>query len=529
MVWLSALCCSAATAASAAAVPGDLDPAFGTGGTVVTDFGNEDLLNDVAIQPDGKIVAVGFTAGRVASARYNLDGSLDPGYGGDGTVVTSVGVPGSGRAVGIQADGRIVVVGSVEGGPNPPNLLIVRYLADGSLDPSLDGDGVAITDFGTGEIPGGMALSPDGRIYIGVNILFGEEDLAVARFNPDGTLDNSFGTGGGAAFELPDEERAESIALQPDGKVVAAGLTDNNAGFDLLLARINPDGTPDLSFDGDGLVVTDRGGLEAGGSVAVQSDGKIVVGGFAQDVTEMEAGDSALARYLPDGSLDPTFAGGGFSTFDLRLDEGVVDLAIQPDGKYVAAAGVGFGAVRLTSTGVLDPEFGAGGGTAAELGAEGRETAVAIQRDGGIVVAGTVDAPANEDNFALARFAGDPVICSGRTATIVAAEGARIAGTPGNDVIAGTETADRIKSGKGKDLVCAQGASDRVNTGGGQDTVIGGKGRDVIRGGGGKDLLKGGGSNDTLNGGPARDRLVGGKGKRDRCKAQPGNDRTRGC
>jgi uncharacterized delta-60 repeat protein len=528
-ILIATLGCSAPGPGDASAFPGDLDPTFGGDGTVVTDFGGEDQLNEVALQPDGRIVAVGTLSGRILSARYNPDGSLDPGYGGDGTVVTSIGSGGA-REVAVQPDGRILVVGTTSMA-GAQDIVIVRYLPDGSLDPTLAGDGSTVVDFGVIEQVGGLALAPNGSFYVGVPIVSGgEEDLAVAGFLPDGSLDPGFGAGGGAAVDLGFEERVEDVALQIDGKLVATGIVDYDPGFDQLLVRLNPDGSPDPSFDGDGIQVTDQGGFEAGGSIAVQGDGRIVVGGIVANASVEE--QASLARYLPDGSLDPALAGDGFTVVDVGGGDAVRDLAIQPDGKLVLAAGPGFGAVRLTTDGLPDPEFGLGGATAVDLGTGARESAVAIQPDGAILVAGTLQTSPGVEDFALARFAGgDPVRCQGRLATIVATPGVRTTGTDAADVILGADfdAADRIRSGKGRDRICSLAGKDVVNSGPGRDLVLGAAGRDVLRGAGGRDVLRGGAGNDTLVGGGGRDTLVGGKGARDRCKTRPGSDRTRGC
>ncbi len=518
----------ACTASTAFALPGDLDPTFGDGGRVITDFGAGDLISDAALQPDGKIVVAGGVASRLAVARYNPDGSLDPSFSDDGLVVTSAGGVGA-SAVALMPDGRIVAAGQTPAGPNPRNLSFVRYNPDGSLDPTLDGDGVVTTDLGASEITTDMEVLGDGRIVAAVRTFGGPEDLIVVRYAPNGTLDGSFGAGGVASFDLGGDEAFEKLALLPDGRVVLAGHTDTGQSFDAVLVQLTAEGSLDGSFDSDGLVVTDAGPAEVWGTVARQSDGKLIAVGVQVSFAGMGAENAMLARYNPDGSLDGSFGNGGFALPDLGPQAGIGRLAIQPDGKLVVET-PGFSVARLTSVGVLDPEFGSGGVAPTGFGESGFLSALLVQADGAIVAAGTTEQGPNPENFALTRFlGGDRPVCRGRTATIVGTAGVKTNGTPGDDVIVGTDESDRIKSGKGRDRVCTLGGRDRASTGGGKDVAAGGKGKDLLRGGAARDTLRGDAGNDRLNGGAGRDLLVGGKGRRDDCVDPSGADKTRSC
>ena len=184
---LAASTCAAvlASAPTAAAAPGDLDPAFGTGGIVLTPFGSDDYVRDVALQPDGKTVAAG--AGwdgakyRFALARYNAAGSLDPSFGAAGKVLTGIGSTALAQAVALQPDGKIVAAGHAYSGGSP-EFALARYNADGSPDASFDGDGVATTPIGTDAIAWDVVAEPDGGIVVaGQARISGSERFALAR------------------------------------------------------------------------------------------------------------------------------------------------------------------------------------------------------------------------------------------------------------------------------------------------------------------------------------------------------------
>ena len=515
---------------AALALPGDLDPTFGDGGRVITDFGGFDGVADAALQADGKIVVTGSAQGRLGLARYNPDGSLDPSFDGDGLVLTSMGGVDA-RAIALMPDGRIVVAGSA--GPSMNlDVAFVRYNADGSLDDSFDGDGILVAGGGASEVVSDAAVLGDGSIVAGVRTFFGgPEDLTVIRLGPNGAPDGGFGAGGVASFNLGGDERVDRIVLLPDGKVAAAGATDPPGDVpDFLLARLNADGSLDSSFGAGGVVIADHGGTGVWFGLARQSDGRLIAGGIQipLPITPDGSETAILARYNLDGSLDGAFGSGGVAFPAFGQAASIGPLAIQPDGKIVAN-GPDSSVARLTSTGALDPDF-AGGGVAHTGFGEGNLDSVLIQDDGGIIAVGTTEEGPNPDNFGLARFAGgDLPVCRGRKATIVSTEGVRTNGTPQDDVIVGTEGSDRIKSGNGSDRVCALGGKDRANTGAGKDVAAGGKGKDLLRGGGAPDKLRGDAGNDVLNGGGGRDLLVGGKGKRDNCVDRSGDDKTRSC
>jgi uncharacterized delta-60 repeat protein len=402
---------------------GTLDPSFGTGGQVTTDFaGGGSGAAALAIQPDGKIVAAGVRvvdySPDFAVARYNTDGTLDTSFGTGGLVSTDFGSPWErATSVAIQPDGKIVVAGqSVVGWFN--DFALARYNPDGTLDSGFGTGGKVLTDFGVSAEADSVAVQPDGKIVAaGYANIDGSEDFELVRYNTDGTLDASFGTAGKVSTDFGLLEQgfswalAYSVALQPDGKIVLAGEAFIGDGSDFALARYNSDGTLDAGFGTGGKVITNFGGRrDAAFSVAVQPDAKIVVAGLAN----IDRGFGfALARYESDGALDTSFGTGGETTTDFGLlDQGfsvaqASTLAVQPDGNIVVGGraylngGFQSALAHYTSNGWLDTGFGIGGrvSTIFEGFEYGQVTSVVAQPDGRIVAAvwGT-------GHFALARF-----------------------------------------------------------------------------------------------------------------------------
>ena len=282
------------------AAPGDLDATFGVGGRVTTDFalngGSDDDGEDAVLQPDGKIVVAGtsfFAASGGGSgqnftmARYNPNGSLDTSFGTGGKVASEVGGTISrGRAVALQPDGKIVVAGLTWVGviSNFWDWALARYNADGSLDVTFGTGGVVTTDFFEGfDDAEDVLVQPDGKIVVAgeaelIPGNFVSRDAALARYNPDGSIDTTFGAGGVVTTELGSNDSFSSIAPQPDGKIVAGG----SALFgDFAVVRYNADGSLDPAFGSRGIVSTDFGGSDFVSSVALQPDGRIVAAGSA--------------------------------------------------------------------------------------------------------------------------------------------------------------------------------------------------------------------------------------------------------
>ena len=405
---------------TAQAAPGDLDLSFGVGGKVVTPIGNfNDEIRAIAIQPDGKIIAAGSRIGTISDftlVRYNTNGSLDTTFGTGGIVITQVSGGSSGaNSLVIQTDGKIVAGGYRTGAFRL--FVLIRYNTDGSLDPSFGKGGIVTTQLGS-NLNGALSainLQPDGKI-VAVGGTF--VDFALARYNTDGSLDTSFGTGGIVITSFSsNNDFAAAVTIQPDGKIIAAGRssTPSTGIGDFALARYHTNGSLDASFGDGGKVVTpfSNGNFsDAIEEVLLQTDGRIVAVGSAYNGSEQGI---ALIRYNTNGSLDSNFGNGGkvLTTFSpsAGFQTYAFSAVIQPDGKIIAAGQAGFidirdfALARYNTNGSLDISFGNGGKVTTDFNPTRADqaNALAIQSDGKIVAAGYTPNGTNND-FALARY-----------------------------------------------------------------------------------------------------------------------------
>jgi uncharacterized delta-60 repeat protein len=415
-----------------ACLPGDLDPSFGSGGIVTTSFVSyTDYAEALVVQPDGKIVAGGTKSSSGESfllARYNPDGTLDPTFGNGGKVET---VPGSTsnriHAMVLQPDGKIVVAGSAYGSGNV-DIALARYNTDGTLDTLSFGTngtgGIVKTAIFSGvtEEAWGLAIQPDGKLVaVGYTNTGQQEIYAVVRYQTSGIRDWSFGGGWGFVTTAMDgNSHATGVAIQPDGKIVVGGRCRYNTSDDEMgFVRYTAAGALDTTF-GTG------GKLFAGGprfrALVVQPDGKIVAGG---DKWGPATNDVTVYRYQPNGTLDSTFGTNGkvLATFNPN-SEYAYALAQQADGKLVVAGGSrlagqfpgtsdDFAVLRFNANGSLDQTFGSGGKVVTMVGTDYDDAyAVAIQPDGKIVAAGNAGFGSFLD-FGLVRYEGNSDFCGG--------------------------------------------------------------------------------------------------------------------
>ena len=463
-------------AAVAQAVDGFPDKkSFGGDGVVTTPVSpldGQDRIEAIARQPDGKIVAVGSadndstatTDSDFMVVRYNPNGTLDDtsdgdsGFGSDGIVTTAIG---SGAAtdedkatdVAIQPDGKIVVAGFTEDANGDRDFALVRYNADGTLDddsddPGFGTDGIVVTpaapENGAGEDDDGafgVAIQSDGKIVATGFAEFAgsaDLDLAVVRYNDDGTLDAGFdgdpsNPGGGDGIVGTDVtgtgnfEEAQAVAIQADGKIVVAGEANGGADDDFVVARYSgADGTLDASFDGPGGAGNGKFLLSFGSSdddandLAIQAGGKIVVAGTAR----LSPDRFAVARLLPaTGDLDSSFDGnpgdpaGGNGKVTTSVDGNSAEgegIAVAPDGKLVL---VGrslntFAAARYKGAdGALDTSFAGDGTLTTPIpGAVGvaQANGALVQPDGKVVAGGSVFKATTVEDAALVRWGAAP-------------------------------------------------------------------------------------------------------------------------
>ncbi len=492
---------------------GDLDLAFGTGGQTLADFGTSDIVstrvNASAIQLDGKLVVVG----EGAIARLQPDGELDSSFGRDGTLD----YPFFARAVAVQPNGAILIAGGTRATASE-QFVISRYTPSGLLDTSFDGDGHVLVDFGTEtEFASSIAIQPNGQIVVaGVS----DRSIAIGRLLPNGSLDSSFDQDGKLTQQFyTTANSASAVAVQPDGKILVAGTawqysatasnhdafvmrlnssgsldrTFNATGVtfinrgryddakamsllgdgrivvsgyanvqfstNLLVARLNANGSFDNTFDLDGVRVEPISGFvnsfTGGEAHVVQADGSIVVSaggrlltfdasgnhpanGFTnvfgfQSIAAMRLSPSqqlvisgtAYSRYAvailnPDKSYDTTFSGDGIRLLTIGAsDDQTGRGAVQADGKLVIAGTSNhtFSVLRLLPTGLPDPAFARDGKAVIDLGPmslTARATAVAVQADGKLVIVGevnqigqTVGGLQTETHMAMVRLNSD--------------------------------------------------------------------------------------------------------------------------
>jgi len=410
------------------AAPGDLDPVFARSGLTRTDFSKTDEYGfAVKIQPDGKIVVGGqsgtYPVFHAALVRYNANGKLDQTFGSGGRVTTALDAGGDGvAAIVLQTDGKIVTAGSIIHDNSTLGFVVGRFNSNGSLDSTFGSNGSVETTFGDPAAEGNdVVLQTDGKIVVvgftGAGSYSALNDFALARYNSDGTLDQSFGQGGKLTTHFPGNTNTGSVAncaiLQADGKLIVAGTYVNEGTPNTFaLARYNPDGSLDSSFGNAGLVTTKIGaGAALAFGIILQPDGRIVLSGYSA-TTEDE--DFTLACYQTNGTLDSTFGNGGVTTtnFSSGSSDIAYAIAVQRDGKIVTAGKTGdypledFALTRYTSTGQLDQTFGAGGIVTTDISPIDLGYALTIQRDGRIVLAGAVIGRGGTFDVGVARYLG---------------------------------------------------------------------------------------------------------------------------
>jgi len=417
---------------------GTLDTSFSGDGKLTTAFGTStDRAYDVAVQSDGKIVAVGYSIQSgsgtdFAVARYDASGNLDGTFDGDGKATANFTIStDQAFAVAIQSDGKIVAAGSsYQPATGTDDFALVRYNANGSLDTSFDADGKVTTHFGRGADYGQDVVLQmvDGQeriLVAGYAVQAGTgNDVALARYNPNGSLDTSFDGDGRVTTDFAPapgstyDDRAYSVALQSDGKIVASGVSTASGNADFAVVRYLSNGALDASFDSDGRVMTNFGSNDEAWGVAIQADGKIVaVGRSSQAGTSW---DVALARYQTNGSLDTSFGYDGKVTTDVGRpgsdDRGWgMATALQQDGKIVVVGQTNsfnydFAVARYNANGSPDASFGSGGSVVTDFDIPSSEDCargVAIQTDGKIVAIGYIYRRITSYDFALARYNPD--------------------------------------------------------------------------------------------------------------------------
>src|SRR6478672_2101288 len=380
--------------------------------------GRDDDGQSVAVQSDGQIVVAGYaTVGRasnIALVRYNVDGSLDKSFNGTGKVITGVG-DGDCKAEGLalQSDGKIVVAGYSfkPGGKDRAEFTVLRYNPDGTLDSGFGESGKVTSEIGaSSDSASSLALQDDGKIVVAGDTLAPYiNDFAVARYNANGSLDTSFNGTGKASADFGKIDYGQSVAVHGDGRIVVAGYSTSESNKECALACFKANGSLDTSFNGTGKVTTAFGGdgNAEGRSVAVQTDGKIVVTGYA---TVGGVQEFAVERYKTDGALDASFGGTGRVLTAVGISgSNATGAAMQKDGKILVAGYAvnnsgriyDFACLRYNADGSLDQSFGDHGKVTTDVG-DGKASSLAVQ-DNKIIVAGSAYDGGNNE-FAVVRY-----------------------------------------------------------------------------------------------------------------------------
>ncbi len=397
----------------AAALPtasGDLDAGFGTGGWVRLPItGSNQIGRAVAMQPDGKVVIAGYdnwntSNENIIMARYRADGVLDTSFGVGGVVTMSLSAGhDTAYAVDVQSDDKIVVAGlSTAGGVNVP--AIVRFNADGSPDASFGTGGVVTTSLQPASVfLLSVAVLDDGRIVAGGGVVplsssGAPNTFLLMRVLSNGSMDTTLGGTGLVTTAIPGGDAISwDMAVQSDGKILLGGYVWGNlGGTDFALVRYNTDGSLDSAFGAGGIVTQTISASDYGYSVLVQQDGKIIIGG--------KADGGGIARYNSDGSYDNTFGSNPATNVVTYSVAGYQStsfskLALE-NNDYIVAAGSAYtpGLVApiivavFDRDGIPDTDFGVGGLVTTTVDTHfASARAVTVQTDNKIVVAGNID------------------------------------------------------------------------------------------------------------------------------------------
>ena len=487
-----------------AASAGDLDPSFDGDGKAILPFFAP--LADVLVQPDGKLVLAGTSSEDFGVWRLNGDGSPDRAFDDDGAAFADFGGSDVANAAALQPDGKILVTGSA---PGPG---VARFTPGGSLDPTFgpggdDGDGKVILPDSDFDSADAVIAQGGGRIALaGSWRPAGEStDFVIILLRPDGSPEDDTAP---EPADFGGDERVMAAAPAPNGKIVVVGTSrpeEEPSSETVAVARYNGDGTLDETFADSGKKTLGPG---TPASVLAQPDGKVLVVVLSErgdpSVTRLTSEGDVDTAFGQGGTADGGFAGEK-AAFDVAA-------ALRQDGRiFVTGTALGamaFAVGRLGPSGMPDTSFGLGGSATIPFDSVALAAAAAAQPDGKLVVAGGT-LVGGVPKLAVVRLLGDapqptaqplPVKgraprCAGRVATIV--------GTAGRDTLRGTRRAD---------VIAALGGSDRVLARGGNDLVCGGTGSDRLSGGPGRDVLTGGAGRDRLDGGAGRDRCVGAAG-----------------
>jgi uncharacterized delta-60 repeat protein len=394
---------------------GALDPGYGDGGRVVLPVGDDAEATAFALQPDDRALLGGVALfggeERFAVARLTTEGAADGTFGDGGIASAKVGVGVNALfALAVQPDGKIVAAGDADPGSGNTSFALARFLPDGTLDQSFGDHGTVVTSFVGGA--DAVVIQADGKIVAAgehVQLPSLHFDFGLARFEPNGDLDPSFGTGGTVTTPFPSgDTQALGLALDGQGRIVAGGGAGSPGDSAFALARYLGGGGLDSAFGASGLVTTPLGdGAAAAEALAIQPNGRIVAAGLDA------SGRFALVRYRPDGSLDGSFGDGGIVATPIGSEAVAFALDTRAGARIVAAGSTttgdetDFALATYQPAGKLDKHFGQGGIVTTPFpGLSTEIQGVAYQSGGKLVAGGGASDNANHGEFAAARYFG---------------------------------------------------------------------------------------------------------------------------
>gem|GEM_PF-664858 len=400
------------------------DTTFGAGGAALADgsaAGLDDGARDLAVLADGRLLTAGYAEGGGGRAfcvsRFLSGGALDITFGGNGAVLTPVGpTDAEAFALAVQSDGNVLAVGRARNAAGNDEWALVRYTPEGDLDGGFGTGGIVTTDLSSStDVAYGLVLQwwDQRPVVVGVRHNGSDYDMAVTRYNPDGSVDPTYGTAGTTvvALNASADDVALGAAIQPDGKVVLAGRTAVGGRQVLAAVRLTALGALDPTFGAGGAVTLAAGTGDAGATaVAVQPDGRVVLVGTA--VNGAAGLDLAAARWSASGTPDASFGTGGLALLDVAgADDRASDLAVQADGRLLLAGSTVSAGRRimllsgLTAGGGLDPGFGHVPLAVGDAGGDAEAYGVALAPGGKIVAAGKAY-NGSDDDTALVQLQG---------------------------------------------------------------------------------------------------------------------------
>jgi uncharacterized delta-60 repeat protein len=324
---------------------GTPDNTFGVNGKVSLDIGGfDDMPTDMIVQSDGRILVAGTitnaTEADFGIVRFNADGTPDQTFGVQGvTVYPLTAQYDAVTSIGMQSDNKIILAGKTGQYYPDEDLALARFNADGSIDPTFGTNGQVIMSIGMQSTKANaIRITADDKILL-TGFTHPEPIVYIVllmKFNADGTPDNSFGNSGIVTTQVGTYAcEGQDLAIQQDGRILVGGLQDIDNQYNFILARYLADGSPDTGFGSGGSGITDLGAWDRGNAILLQPDQRILVGGYSGLYPNL---DFAVVRYKTDGSPDPTFGTAGIVKTDFSgLSDIIFDMAFQSGGKLVAA------------------------------------------------------------------------------------------------------------------------------------------------------------------------------------------------